>query len=576
MLNNKIKFFNKRNLIFRLFKESELEKSRLFILSILTILLTFTESLFLGLVAPITNSLLNNDLPQNLSILDSKVFDFLNSPRNILTLLIVALIVKSYLQAFKTFYISKINLIIRKRLRIKIIKNFLSKKIKNGNYSGKTFDMYFTSSSISSKVVIHIFDLIINSLYILAALIILITNFSFKLILFLFVGFLLYLIIFKVLKRYSDLLSKLNQKIFQIISENVSQIIKGYREIRIYSLEKKSLSKISDHENSLVNSMSKTRLLNFIPSLLPPFILVLVILFAFSQSNDSSISKQTSEILILLIIVQRCGGFLGIIGSKFTAIRLGRAHIKYLLEGIEIKDQGELSNIKKSAKINFIDSIDFVNVNFSFGELKTFENLSLTINSGKINLLIGKSGSGKSTLFSLLLKENNIDKGEILINKNNINKFSEKEIYQNISLLPQEPYIFADSILENIRIAKPEASINEIIDCIKISGAFEFINKLPDKLNTVLSEGGINLSGGQKQLISLSRIVLSNSKAILLDEPTNNLDEISIIRLKKLLKIWAQENKLILINTHDYRLISERFEKFEIKDKKIKKFLFQN
>ena len=315
-----------------------------------TIFLTFTESLFLGLIAPITNSLLNSEVPQNFIIFDSKVFNFLNSPRDILTLLIIALIVKSYLQAFKTFYISKINLIIRKRLRLKLIRNFLSQKIKNGNFSGKTFDRYFTSSSISSKVIIHIFDLVINSLYIIAALIILITNFSLKLLLFLFIGFILYFLIFKLLKRYSDALSKINQNIFQVISENISQILKGYREIRIYSLEKKSLTKISDYENSLVNSMAKTRLLNFIPSLLPPFILVLVILFAFTQNNDSTISKQTSDILILLIIVQRCGGFLGIVGSKFTSIRLGRAHIKYLLDGIEINDTTESSTIKKICK----------------------------------------------------------------------------------------------------------------------------------------------------------------------------------------------------------------------------------
>ena len=118
----------------------------------------------------------------------------------------------------------------------------------------------------------------------------------------------------------------------------------------------------------------------------------------------------------------------------------------------------------------------------------------------------------------------------------------------------------------------PQSSKNEVLNSIKISGAFEFINKLPDKLNTYLSEGGINLSGGQKQLISLSRIILTNPKAILLDEPTNNLDEKSINRLKELLKIWGQENKLILINTHDYRLISESYEKFEIKNKNINKF----
>ncbi len=572
MIINQIKVFNKKSLLFRLFKESQLERGRLFVLFILTIFLTFTESLFLGLIAPITNSLLNSEVPQNFIIFDSKVFNFLNSPRDILTLLIIALIVKSYLQAFKTFYISKINLIIRKRLRLKLIRNFLSQKIKNGNFSGKTFDRYFTSSSISSKVIIHIFDLVINSLYIIAALIILITNFSLKLLLFLFIGFILYFLIFKLLKRYSDALSKINQNIFQVISENISQILKGYREIRIYSLEKISLTKISDYENSLVNSMAKTRLLNFIPSLLPPFILVLVILFAFTQNNDSTISKQTSDILILLIIVQRCGGFLGIVGSKFTSIRLGRAHIKYLLDGIEINDTTESSTIKKSAKIDYINSIVFKNINFGFGQLKTFQDLSLKIISGKINLIIGKSGSGKSTLFSLLLKEMKLDSGEILINENNINEFSEKEIYQNFSLLPQEPYIFADSIFENIRIAKPQSSKNEVLNSIKISGAFEFINKLPDKLNTYLSEGGINLSGGQKQLISLSRIILTNPKAILLDEPTNNLDEKSINRLKELLKIWGQENKLILINTHDYRLISESYEKFEIKNKNINKF----
>ena len=340
-------------------------------------------------------------------------------------------------------------------------------------------------------------------------------------------------------------------------------------------MENNSLSKISNYENTLVNSMSKTSLLNFIPTLLPPIILVIVILFAFTQTNESNFSKQTSDILILLIIVQRCGGFLGIIGSKFTSIRLGRAHIKYLLDGIEKIEEKALLKINKSIKIDSIKSKDFNNINFSFGNFKTFNNLSLKINSGKINLLIGKSGAGKSTLLSLILKENKLDSGEILINNINIDYISNKEIYQNFSLLPQEPYIFADSIFENIRIAKPQSSKNEVLNFIKISGAFEFINKLPDKLNTYLSEGGINLSGGQKQLISLSRIILTNPKVILLDEPTNNLDEVSINRLKILLKKW-EEDKLILISTHDYRLISEAYEKFEIQNLNVKKFYFKN
>ena len=97
---------------------------------------------------------------------------------------------------------------------------------------------------------------------------------------------------------------------------------------------------------------------------------------------------------------------------------------------------------------------------------------------------------------------------------------------------------------------------------------------LSDKIDTYIWR--INLSGGQRQLISLSRIILSNSKVILLDEPTNNLDEVSINRLKILLKKWEEEDKLILISTHDYRLISEAYEKFEIQNLNVKKFYFKN
>ena len=186
---------------------------------------------------------------------------------------------------------------------------------------------------------------------------------------------------------------------------------------------------------------------------------------------------------------------------------------------------------------------------------------------------MGKSGSGKSTLFSILLKENDINSGNIFINKYNLKYISEVDLYKTISLIPQDPYIFSASIYENISIAKLGATTKEVINATKFSGAYEFIKKLPNSLDTKLSEGGINLSGGQRQLISISRAFLRNSQILLLDEPTNNLDEEGIKKLKNILEKWKEMKKLVLISTHDNRIKNNDYQIFEIKNKKINKYL---
>ena len=563
--------YDKRNVFIDLFKESELNNKSIFLLVSLTMLLGISEFFFVSLIAIFTTAIINGELPKNLLLNNDFLSNILESSSNILTLLILSFIIRTFLVSFKNIYISRLNGKIRKVFRIKILNNFLNSTRKSGIFSGKIFDMYFQSSAVSSKVIINFFDLIINILFTFSALFVLFLNFSYDLLFSIFIIGIAYFFFLKFIKKYSSILSKRTQEVNQDISQKTSEILKGYREIQIYGIKNKTISQIEASENNAIDILSKSVFLNGLPALLPAFILVCVIVYASLKSSNFNFSEQTPNIIILVIFLQRCGNFLGIIGSKITTIILAKAHVKHLLNGIKIKKYKRIKPNKTDLKK--IESIRIEKLNFSYNKELILKNSSIDISPSKINLILGKSGSGKSTLFSILLKENDINSGNIFINKYNLKYISEVDLYKTISLIPQDPYIFSASIYENISIAKLGATTKEVINATKFSGAYEFIKKLPNSLDTKLSEGGINLSGGQRQLISISRAFLRNSQILLLDEPTNNLDEEGIKKLKNILEKWKEMKKLVLISTHDNRIKNNDYQIFEIKNKKINKYL---
>ena len=150
--------------------------------------------------------------------------------------------------------------------------------------------------------------------------------------------------------------------------------------------------------------------------------------------------------------------------------------------------------------------------------------MNLKLNSGRVTVIAGPSGSGKSTLFSLILKECYPLSGNILVNNISLNKISKYSWYENISFVSQTPFIFGTTILNNIKIGKTNATLQEVIKSIKRVRIINYINKFPNKFEFNVQDGGTNLSGGQCQLISLTRAILKDSPIVLLDEPSNNLD----------------------------------------------------
>ena len=177
--------------------------------------------------------------------------------------------------------------------------------------------------------------------------------------------------------------------------------------------------------------------------------------------------------------------------------------------------------------IAFQGAISFKNILFRYQPdiPPTLDNLSLEIQAGETLGVVGTSGSGKSTLARLLLRLYSPEKGLITVDNTPLNQIGIQQLRQQIGIVLQENYLFNKSVCENIAQSKPEASLEEVIEAAKLSGAHEFIMKLPTGYDTILAEGGQSLSGGQRQRLAIARTLLSDPKIMILDEATSALDD---------------------------------------------------
>jgi ATP-binding cassette subfamily B protein len=161
---------------------------------------------------------------------------------------------------------------------------------------------------------------------------------------------------------------------------------------------------------------------------------------------------------------------------------------------------------------------------------------SLYVSRGEKVALVGPSGAGKSTVFQLLLRYYDPDAGTITLDGIELKKADPKAVRRRIALVPQDPVIFAASVAENVRYGRPEASDAEVIAACKAAYASEFIERLPEGMNSFLGERGVRLSGGQRQRLSIARALLADRALLLLDEATSSLDAESESYVQKALE----------------------------------------
>ena len=329
----------------------------------------------------------------------------------------------------------------------------------------------------------------------------------------------------------------------------LSEIIKGSWLIKIYQKENEELKKISliiDERFKAVRKVEQTRLgAGPIMEIISAIAIAIVVFFAGYRSLQGAISlgEFVSFLAALMLAYQPVRALAGI----NIGIQEGITAAKRIYELIDQKNEIYHDENAPSLKLNNA-SIEFKNISFTYPDgTQALKNLSAKIEGGTKVGLVGVSGSGKTTFLNLIPRFFHLKNGSIFIDNQNINEINLNSLRKEISLVSQDVILFYDTIKANILYGNALASNEEIIKACKFAAAQDFVEKLPNKYETIIGENGIKLSGGQKQRLSIARAILKNSSIILLDEATSSLDSESEAVIQKAIENLTKNKTTIII-----------------------------
>lgn len=226
--------------------------------------------------------------------------------------------------------------------------------------------------------------------------------------------------------------------------------------------------------------------------------------------------------------------------ADFARTNRSRKRIEALFEEAPLPEP-EISQTPKNMNITL------EHVHFSYGEKEVLHDITLQFPEKSVTALVGPSGSGKSTITRLIARFWDVQSGEICLGDVPLSKIKSEELLTYISMVFQDVYLFHDTIEGNIRMGKPEASHDEIIEAAKKAACHDFIMALPDGYETMVGEGGSTLSGGEKQRISIARALLKDAPIVLLDEATASLDPENEVLIQQAISALVAEKTVIVI-----------------------------
>lgn len=337
------------------------------------------------------------------------------------------------------------------------------------------------------------------------------------------------------------------------ISGLMGQVLDGNKEIKSFNMKEDIHGYLENYKKQWRKNYFKKRRYNdnifvLVPTILGfgKILIYLVLIYLILQGKY--------EVATLVLVI----GYYENVESKFhkfydcldsisaNSTRVDRA---YNVSNYKTKNMLEFGNNQTD---DILGEVEFKNVSFTYEKQEVMKDVSFKIPSKSFTAIVGKSGSGKSTIFRLLLRLYKANKGEILLDNENIYKYS-KEIYSsNVSIVTQKPFIFDMSIRENLSLVDPNKEHQ--IEACKRAGVHDFIMSLPDGYNTKLVSDAENISTGQKQLIALARTLLSKSEVLLFDEVTSALDMNTSKQIINILKDLKKDHTILMI-THKPQLM---------------------
>ena len=338
-----------------------------------------------------------------------------------------------------------------------------------------------------------------------------------------------------------------NRKVFDNLQENIEQI----EQIKSYNLEDRVLNDFFEKLNASTKQKTKGEVVAGTLTGIATAILKLGIISVAVIGVNMLIAGEVSVLVYIAFLMLTASIYLPIEGiitfmSMIVMLDAVVGRIK------EIKTM-PVQKGKKDIDIKNYD-IEFKDVYFGYDDYSVINGVSFTAKQGEITALIGSSGSGKTTLTKLAARFWDIDKGKILIGGEDIGKIDPETLLKNFSIVFQDVTLFNSSIKDNIKIGKKDATDEEIIRAAKIARCYEFIDKMPDGIDTVIGENGQRLSGGERQRISIARAILKDAPIILLDEATASLDVENESLIQEALSELIKEKTAIVI-AHRLRTI---------------------
>ena len=312
-----------------------------------------------------------------------------------------------------------------------------------------------------------------------------------------------------------------------LLTTYLIEIFKNHKLIKIFQKEEYEKKRADTFIESLKETQRKLIIVGVRASPIMEFftgIMIAVLIFISAKliaSNELEVSNFFSFLAAMMLAYQPVRS----LATLNLTIHQGLSGAKRVLPVIDdkekIQDKENSKNLEiKNGQILF-ENVDF---NYNINEQQILNSINLDIPGKKMTALVGHSGAGKSTILSLIPRFYDSDKGDIKIDNQSIYNSKIISLRKNISLVSQETTLFDDTIRNNIAYADLDASLKDIENAAKFSFADEFIEKLPQKYDTLIGENGIRLSGGEKQRISIARAILKKSPIILLDEATSSLD----------------------------------------------------
>lgn len=367
------------------------------------------------------------------------------------------------------------------------------------------------------------------------------------------------------------------QKSIDSLNYKLREYLGGVRVVKSFNRYNYEVDKFNDINDELYKSSTKAMRVMGVFSPVITFIVNISIVLVLYLGNMPLLDVKIGIIVAYVNYMTRILTSLIMISHIFNVFVRAKTSFERVNE--VLKEDSHISN--SLIDLEKIESIEFNNVNFSYHKESKFnnqdinkdknkndnitfnykeceykddntdnyvlKNINMKITKGQHIGIIGPTGSGKTSVINLLPKFYNIDSGSLKINNIDINKINEKSIREKIAIVPQKNTLFSQSIMENIKWGNENATIEDVLKVLEISDAKDFVTSFKDSYNTILGQGGVNVSGGQKQRLSIARALVKNPDVLILDDSTSALDLSTEVKIKNNLKTQLKNLTIITI-----------------------------